>query len=61
LDVSRISNLLQVLLLVVGVFWSARVTRKLSSTDVKKSVPANYPLLAFYLAYAGAFLWLLVG
>jgi NAD-dependent dihydropyrimidine dehydrogenase PreA subunit len=61
LDVSRISNLLQVLLLVVGVFWSARVTRKLSSTDVKKSFPANYPLLAFYLAYAGAFLWLLVG
>ncbi len=61
LDVSRISILLQVLLLVLGVFWSARVTRKLSSADEKKSSPTNYPLLAFYLAYAGAFLWLLVG
>ncbi len=61
LDVSQISLLLQVFLLVVSVFWSARVTRKLSTTDEKISRPTNYPLLAFYLVYAGAFLWLLAG
>lgn len=61
LDVSRISLLLQVLLLVVGIFWSAQVTRKLSKSDEKKNSPINYPVLAFNMAYAAAFLWLLVG
>jgi hypothetical protein len=61
LDVSRISLLLEVVLLMVGVAWSAQVTRKLSQSDGMKKSPTNYPVLAFYLAYAGAFLWLLAG
>ena len=61
LDVSHFSLLLQIFLLVVGVFWSAQVTRKLSSGDGKKISFPNFPVLAFYLVYAGAFAWLLVG
>ncbi len=61
LDVSRFSLLLQILLLVVGVFWSAQLTRKLSSGDGKKISLPNIPVLAFYLVYAGAFAWLLAG
>jgi polyferredoxin len=61
LDVSRISLLLEILLLIVGIFWSAKVTRKLSVFDGKKNSPINYPVLAFYLVYSGAFLWLLAG
>jgi hypothetical protein len=45
----------------VGVAWSAQVTRKLSQADGNKKSPTNYPVLAFYLAYAGGFLWLLAG
>lgn len=61
LDVSRISLILEVALLMIGVFWSAQVTRRLARSGENKSAPPNYPLFAFYLAYAGAFLWLLVG
>jgi NAD-dependent dihydropyrimidine dehydrogenase PreA subunit len=61
LDVSHISLLLEIILLLVGVFWSAQVTRKLSSSGGKTSSFASFPLLAFYAAYAGAFLWLLAG
>jgi polyferredoxin len=61
LDVSRISLILEVALLMLGVAWSAQVTGKLARTGENKSAPPNYPLFAFYLAYAGAFLWLLAG
>jgi hypothetical protein len=56
LDVSGFSAYLQVTLLLVGVFWSANVTRNLSKPNGK-----NLPVLAFYLVYSIALLWLLVG
>jgi NAD-dependent dihydropyrimidine dehydrogenase PreA subunit len=61
LDVSGFSPFLQLTLLVVGVFWSASVTRKLSSSDGKHNSLPNIPMLGFYLMYSIAMLWLLVG
>ena len=61
LDVSGFSPYLQITLLLLGVFWSSSVTRKLSkSYGTHNSVP-NIPMLVFYLAYSIAMLWLLVG
>jgi hypothetical protein len=45
----------------VGVAWSAWVSRGLSQSEGKVNLPTNYPVLVFYFLYAGAFLWLLVG
>ena len=61
MDLSQISLILQVLLMVIGVIWSAHVTQKILNTDKKSGYRTNYPIMAFYLAYAGAFLWLLAG
>jgi len=61
LDVSGFSPYLQVALLLLGVFWSANVTRKLSRSDGKHNSLPNIPVLTFYLVYSVAMLWLLVG
>jgi NAD-dependent dihydropyrimidine dehydrogenase PreA subunit len=61
LDVSGFSPLLQVALLMIGVFWSASVTHKLSNSDAKHNSAANIPILAFFLVYSITILWLLVG
>jgi NAD-dependent dihydropyrimidine dehydrogenase PreA subunit len=61
LDVFGFSSLLQVLLLLLGIVWSARVTHKLSLTDGNKRHIPNLSVLAFYLLYSIALLWLLVG
>jgi len=61
LDVSGFSPILQILLLLIGMFWSANVTRKLEkSGGTKKSLP-NIPVFSFYLVYSITMLWLLVG
>ncbi len=60
-DVSRLILALEIVLLSVGVAWSARVSRRLSQSEGKVNLPTNYPVLVFYFLYAGAFLWLLVG
>lgn len=61
LDASGFSPYLQVALLLVGVFWSASVTRKLTGSDGTHSVVPNIPVLAFYLVYSIVMVWLLVG
>ena len=61
LDVSGFSPYLQAALLLVGVFWSANVTRKLSKSDGKHISFPNIPVSAFYVMYSIAMLWLLVG
>jgi hypothetical protein len=61
LDVSGFSSYLQVALLLVGMFWSANVTRKLSRSDGMHNSHPNIPVLAFYLVYSLTMLWLLVG
>jgi NAD-dependent dihydropyrimidine dehydrogenase PreA subunit len=61
LDVSGFSPYLQVILLLIGIFWSANVTRKSSKSGGEKSSLLNIPVMAFYLAFSVAMLWLLVG
>jgi NAD-dependent dihydropyrimidine dehydrogenase PreA subunit len=61
LDVSGFSPLLQSLLLLVGVAWSAQVTRKLSLSDGNKRHIPNIPVMSFYLVYSIAMLWLVIG
>lgn len=61
MDVSGFSPLIQVLLLLVGVVWSARITSKMSISDGKKDHFYNIPALAFLLVYTSVMLWLLVG
>jgi hypothetical protein len=61
LDVSGFSPILQILLLLVGMFWSANVTRKLAKPNGTEKPLPNIPVLGFYLVYSIAMLWLLVG
>jgi NAD-dependent dihydropyrimidine dehydrogenase PreA subunit len=61
LDVSGFSPILQILLLLVGMLWSANVTRKLAKSNGTEKPLPNIPVLGFYLVYSIAMLWLLVG
>lgn len=61
LDVSGFSPYLQVVMLLVGAFWSARVTRKISDQNQSAIASPHLPLLIFYMAYVGTFLWVLLG
>ncbi len=61
IDVSAFSAILQVSLILVGTVWAANLTAKLSRGDRVASSLPNFPLLAFYLTYSTALLWLLVG
>jgi polyferredoxin len=56
---SEISSLLQIGLLLTGLFWSARLTQRLAGEQqgMRKALPA----LAFILLFTLAMLWLLVG
>jgi hypothetical protein len=60
-DVSGFSPILQVFLLLVGLFWSANVALKLAKTGDRPAMRPTLPILAFCLAFALAMLWLLVG
>ena len=56
-DVSGFSAVLQVCLLVVGLFWSGNVLRRLSGSDFRRVAP----VLAFCLLFSLSMLWMLVG
>jgi len=60
-DVSNFSPILQVALLLVGLFWSASVAQRLAKTSAAPSFRQTLPVLAFCLAFSLAMLWLLVG
>jgi 4Fe-4S binding domain len=55
-QVSRFSLDLQILVLAVGLFWTVRVSRRIS-----ESVRQAIPLIVFSSAFTLAMLWLLVG
>jgi hypothetical protein len=61
LNTAGLSSILQVVLLLVGLFWSARVSYKLSLSGGEKSPVLNLPVLAFSLIFTLTMLWLLVG
>ena len=56
-DVSGFSPLLQIAILVIGLFWSAKVAQRLAGFDFQKALP----ILIFILSYSFVMLWLLVG
>ena len=60
-DVSGFSSILQVALLLVGLFWSGSVAQRLAKTDARRNIRQSLPVLAFCLAFSLAMLWLLVG
>jgi hypothetical protein len=57
----ELSTLLQVVLLMIGLFWSARVAIKISSKDGNTDLRSSIPVLLFELAFTWLMLWLLVG
>jgi hypothetical protein len=60
-DVSGFSSILQVALLLVGLFWSGSVVQRLGEVDAIRNISQNLSVLAFCLAFSLAMLWLLVG
>jgi ferredoxin len=60
-SISGFSLILQVVLLLAGLFWSFSVSRKLATTSGKKSQRVNIPITAFCLIFTLVMLWLLVG
>jgi hypothetical protein len=60
-NIAGVSTLIQVVLLLVGLVWSVRVSMKLSETTGKKSPHLNLPVVLFSLVFTLAMLWLLVG
>jgi hypothetical protein len=56
-DVSGFSPALQVFLLLIGLFWSADISRRLAEANLRRMMPA----LVFCLAFSLAMLWLLIG
>jgi hypothetical protein len=60
-DVSWFSPVLQAAILLLGLFWSASVARRLEQANTKASRWQTIPALAFSLAFSLIMLWLLVG
>ena len=56
-DVSGFSPVLQVILLLIGLFWSTNVARRLADSDFRRAGP----IMAFCLAFSLGMLWLLIG
>jgi hypothetical protein len=61
IDLSNISVVIQVVLLLVGMFWSASVSRKLTLTNEKYQNRLNIPVLLFSLIFTIVMFWLLIG
>lgn len=59
-DVTGLSQLLQTVLLLGGLFWSTRVAGRLASVE-ERSFRRELPLLAFCLIFTLAMFWLLIG
>jgi hypothetical protein len=55
--VSGFSPALQAFLLLIGLFWSANVARRLAESDHRRVIP----VLVFCLAFSLGMLWLLIG
>jgi polyferredoxin len=60
-DVSWFSPVLQAAILLVGLFWSASVARRVELVNTKATLWQMIPTLAFCLVYSLIMLWLLVG
>jgi NAD-dependent dihydropyrimidine dehydrogenase PreA subunit len=60
-DVNGFSSLLQIAILVIGLFWSANLARRLAWRDNKSAFRQTIPTLVFILLFSFAMLWLLVG
>ena len=60
-DVSAFSPIMQVILLLVGLFWSASVAQRLARKDNQPVSRQTLPVLIFCLAFSLAMLWLLIG
>ncbi len=60
-DGSGFSQVLQVALLLVGLFWSASTARRLVKSSEEPNYRRLFPVLAFCLAYSLVMLWLLIG
>jgi ferredoxin len=60
-DAAGFSALLQVAILLMGLFWSASVTQHLGKTGNKAAFRQSLPTLGFTLLFSLAMLWLLVG
>jgi polyferredoxin len=60
-DVSGFSPILQVVLLMVGLAWSANVAGRLRLAGTQLAFRQTLPILAFCLLFTLAMLWLLVG
>ena len=60
-DVSGFSPILQVGILLVGLFWSANVAMRISRDGNKPDFRQSLPVLAFCLVFSLAMLWLLIG
>ncbi len=56
-DTSGFSPVLQVILLLIGLFWSANVAWKLAESDFRRAGS----IMAFCLAFSLAMVWLLIG
>ena len=55
------STILQVVLLMIGLFWSARVALKISKNGGNADLRSSIPVLLFVLVFTWLMLWLLVG
>jgi hypothetical protein len=60
-DVSAWSPILEAIILLTGLFWSARVASKLVESQPKPDLRQALPLLGFCLTFSFAMLWLLIG
>jgi hypothetical protein len=60
-DVSGFSPLLQVALLLIGLFWSANVALRVAKTGSQSALRQTLPLVVFSLVFSLSMLWLLVG
>lgn len=56
-DVAGFSSLVQAGLLLLGLFWSADISRRVAEGDLRRAVPVQ----VFSLAFSLGMLWLLVG
>jgi hypothetical protein len=56
-DGSGFSPVLQVILLLIGLFWSANVAWRLADSDYRRAGPT----MIFSLAFSLGMLWLLIG
>jgi NAD-dependent dihydropyrimidine dehydrogenase PreA subunit len=56
-DVSRFSPVIQVGILLIGLFWSAHVANRLAVSNSRRA----FPIIAFCLVFSLSMLWLLIG